>query len=173
MADQLKSEIARIVHWKQIAAQHDARGALPWHLPEVGASLEAVSKIESKLGLKFSDDYRRFLTLADGWKAFYVFIDLFGTRDFLSERVQEVAQRPEVKSYFRDLGLSQQHVTPIGGSELEIDVFLHVTPNSPVLPGAVLWWAGDEIDRYESFSLFLGAMALYNEQIARKLTNSK
>jgi len=167
--DHWKTEIARIVHWKQIAAQHDKKQALPWHLPEVGAPKDAVARAESELSAPFSDEYRSFLSLANGWKGFYVLIDLFGTDDFLSGRADEVTQRPEIESYLSKNGLTRKHVIPIGASSLEIDAFLLVSPASAIFPGAILWWAGEEIDCYSSFREFLGAMVNYNALIAQKM----
>lgn len=173
MPDEWKTEIARIVHWKQVAAEHDKKKALPWHLPEVGASADALTRVEAKLGVALSDEYRSFLSLANGWKGFYVLVDLFGTDDFLSGRADELAQRPEIESYLEENGLVGKQVIPIGGSNLEIDAFLLVSPASAVLPGVVLWWAGEEIDRYKSFRDFFGAMVNYNAQIAQKMVQGR
>jgi SMI1-KNR4 cell-wall len=168
-----KTEIARIVHWKQIAAEHDTQHALPWSLPKAGAQPDHIREAENKLGVIFSPDFKEFLALANGWNGFYVLIDLFGTQDFLSGRAGKVRDRTEVAEFVAQCGLSTMDVVPIGASDAELDVFLLVSQASTVLPGTVLWWANEEIDRYPTFREFLGAMVNYNAQIANKLVRRK
>ncbi len=66
MTADFKAEIVRIAYWKQLAAQHDKLGALPWHLPKVGATPERIAKLREVVGIDLPDDYTTFLPLADG-----------------------------------------------------------------------------------------------------------
>ena len=173
MASDLKSDIARIVHWKQVAAGHDKLHALKWHLPCVGATVEQIARAERLTGTTFSEDYKEFLSCADGWNGFYILVDLFGTRDFSAGRATDIMKRPELRKFFQDEGWINQNVVPIGGSDAELDVFLLMSPTSPVLPGGVVWWANEEIDRYPSFRDFFGAMVNYNAQVAHKIAQQR
>jgi hypothetical protein len=164
-----KTEIARIVHWKQIAAQHDKRRALPWSLPKLGAKPEQILQAEATAGAPFSAEFKELLLLANGWKGFYILIDLFGTEDFITGRSEEVNQRPEIRDYVVRSGFVASHVVPIGASNAELDVFLMVSPTSTTDPGAVLWWANEEIDRFATFRDFFAAMVNYNAQVANNL----
>jgi len=164
-----KAEIVRIVHWKQIAADHDMHQSLPWFLPKVGAKSESITQAEDAIGASFSDEYRGFLSLANGWRGFYVTTDLFGTDEFLSGRAHLVRKQIEVRSYAEDIGIHLGDLIPIGASEAALDLFLLVSSASRVEPGKVLWWAGEEIERYPSFGAFFAAMVNYNAQIAERL----
>src|SRR6266581_4706231 len=146
-----RAEISRIVHWKQISAEHDKLKALPWHLPKAGASEEQIARAESFLGTKFSPELKEFLTFANGWEGFHVLIDLFGTNDFLSGRAHQVLRRPELAEFIVNQGWSPGEATPIGASNFDLDVFLHISPDSSVLPGGVVWFASEEVDRYNAF----------------------
>jgi SMI1/KNR4 family protein SUKH-1 len=168
-----KAEISRIVHWKQISAENDKLKALPWHLPKVGASEEDVAHAEAFMGTKFSSELKEFLTLANGWKGFHVLTDLFGTDDFLSGRAHEVLRRPELAEFITAQGWSRGEATPIGASDLDLDVFLHISPESSVLPGGVVWFASEEVDRYLTFHDFLSAMVNYNARVANKLAQRR
>jgi hypothetical protein len=164
-----KAEIARIVHWKQLAAEHDKRRALSWNLPKVGAKPDQIVQAEKKIGAPFSAEFKELLSLANGWKGFCVLTDLFGTEDFLNGRAEEVRERPELKDFVEHSTFAAADVVPIGGSDAELDVYLLISPRSTVMPNAVLWWANEEVDRYATFREFFAAMVNYNAQIANKL----
>lgn len=165
-----KAEITRVVYWKQIAAEHDTNKALRWHLPKLGATAEEISRAERASGRVFSSEFREFLSHANGWPGFYVLVDLFGTADFVNGRALKVLERPELASFIRESGWRIEDVAPIGASELDVDVFLHISPASTALPGGVVWFAHEEIDRYATFHEFFAAMVNYNARIAGKLS---
>jgi|ERR1043166_4861746 hypothetical protein len=169
MTTDWKTEIARIIYWKQIAADHDKDGALPWHLPRVGARSEDISRAEQAVGVPFSQQFKEFLTFADGWQGFHVATDLFGTREFLDGRSTAELQGPELVEFLADNDLTKTEVVVIGASNFDADVFLHISPESRILPGGVLWYAHEEIDRYETFAEFFAAMVNYNARIAQKM----
>lgn len=164
-----KAEIARIVYWKQAAAEHDYANALPWKLPRVGATSQAIAEAERALGHKLPRQFREFLALADGWQGFYVSTDLFGTPELIAHRWQNAMERPELQEFMSRNSLQPMDVTAIGASDLDLDVFLLVNDDAETLPGAVLWFAGQEVDRYASFSDFFAAMVNYNARIASRL----
>ena len=162
-------EISRIVSWKQLIADRDSLHAFPWHLPRVGAKLEQITQAENVVGVEFSQQFREFLTLANGWQGLVVSTDLFGTKEFVEGKAREVLKRKELLAFLREHGLSSGQVVPIGASEFDLDVFILISPSSSFMPGGVLWFANEEVDRFSSFAEFLASMAAYNERIAQKL----
>ena len=95
--------------------------------------------------------------------------DLFGTEEFLCGKSKLVLQRPELVAFLKTINLRETDVVVIGSSEFDLDVFLYVSVDSKILPGGVLWFANEEVDRYESFAEFLSAMTNYNAKIAQRL----
>ncbi|WP_211473824.1 SMI1/KNR4 family protein [Collimonas humicola] len=172
MTTDWKSEIARIVYWKQIAADHDKKKALPWHLPRVGAKPENIASAEKIIGTSFSHQFKEFLGYADGWQGFHVLTDLFGTKEFIDGKSNLVLKRPELAAFLDTNNLSDAEVISIGASDFDLDVFLHFSPSSKMLPGGVLWFANEEVDRYESFAEFFTAMVNYNARIAQKMAEN-
>lgn len=166
-----KAEISRVVYWKQIAAEHDKQSALPWHLPRVGASPENIRLAEIAIGKSFSPQYKKFLEHADGWQSFYLLVDLFGTKEIINGSSTSALDRTELLLFLESIGVNKDEVIPIGASEYDLDVFLLVSSTSKVLPEGVLWVAGEEIDRYQSFSEFFSAMVNYNARIAKNLVS--
>lgn len=164
-----KAEIARIVYWKQVAADHDKKNVLSWHLPRVGATQETIGLAEKASGVLFSPQLKEFLACANGWRGFHVLTDLYGTEEFLSGKPKLVLQRPELVAFLKTINLRETDVVVIGSSEFDLDVFVHVSTDSKILPGGVLWFANEEVDRYESFAEFLGAMTNYNAKIAERM----
>jgi hypothetical protein len=163
------AEISRISYWKQIAADHDKAKALPWHLPRVGAKPESIALAEKAVGASFSIEFKEFLGYANGWQGFHLLTDLFGTKEFLEGKSQSVLRRPELAAFLEANDLHEVDVFSIGSSDLDLDVFLHFSPNSKILPKGVLWFANEEVDRYASFPEFFSAMVNYNARIAQKM----
>lgn len=169
MQEEWKASIVKIVHWKQVANEHDKLGAFPWHFPKVATNEAQIVEAETFMGSSFSAPYREFLGLANGWNGFILSTDLFGTEDFLNGRALEVRKRPDVQEYISSLGLSAEMIIPIGASDADMDVFMLVSENSPTNAGEVLWLAGSEVERYPDFREFFEAMVNYNAQLAQKL----
>lgn len=161
-----KTEISRLVYWKQVIADGDQLNAYPWHLPKVAASASEIALAESVVGCAFSSQYIDFLRHANGWPGFVVTVDMFGTTDFLEGRSDRVMEREELRLFIERMGISLKDCVPIGASEADLDVFLHLSPNASFLPGGVLWFANEEVDRYNSFDEFFMAMVDYNARIA-------
>jgi hypothetical protein len=169
MSIDFKAEISRIAYWKQFAADHDKTGALPWHLPKVGARPDQILKAQEIVGFEFPADYAQLLSLANGWKAFLVLTDLFGTDDFLNGRHVAAMERRELRLFTESIGVASGDVVVIGASDFDLDVFLLVSPHSKVLPGGVIWFVSEEVDRYPSFSEFFSAMVNYNARAAQRV----
>lgn len=169
MSADWKAEISRIAHWKQLAAEHDKGRIVPWYPPSKGAVPEEISSLEQVTSIKLPSDFVEFLNHANGWKCFYVLTDLFGTRDCADGRSRDVLQRKELREFLEDSAIDQRDVLVIGASNFDLDVFLLMSTQGKVLPGGVIWFASEEVDRYKSFSSFFSAMVNYNAKIAEKL----
>lgn len=167
------TEIVRIVYWKQIIADNDDLNALPWHLPRAAASAESISSAEQVAGIAFSEQYKSFLSFADGWRGFCVVTDLFGTIDFIGGKSRLVRESPELLDYLEAKNIGGADVAVIGASDLDVDIFIHISEKSKILPGGVIWFAGEEVDRYECFFDFFTAMVNYNARVAKKFLEER
>jgi hypothetical protein len=170
MNEDWKLAVSRIAYWKQIAHDHDKFGAFPWHLPHVAADESQIADAGKAVGFDFPSEFRTLLSVINGWKGFYMGVDLFGTDDFISGRSLEIKQREEISDFIQGAGFPAEEVIVIGASEEEIDTFILISDSNASLPGGVLWWAGDEIDRFPGCKAFFEAMVNYNAHIANKLT---
>lgn len=164
-----KAEISRAVYWKQLIAEKDQHHAYPWHLPRVAATSEEIAGAENSTEFSFPSEYIEFLYVANGWQAFVINIDLFGTKDFIDGRSTEIKQRSELAELISEYGLGADELVVIGASNTDLDVFLYVSTKSKLLPGGVLWLANEEVDRYKSFADFFSAMVNYNARVAHRL----
>jgi cell wall assembly regulator SMI1 len=158
-----------MAYWKQLATEHDKRHILPWHLPRVAAVDQAIVSAEKFSAFKFPEDYRNFLKYADGWLGFHISTDLFGTEEFLSGKAKRVLDRREINEYMRETGFVPSDYIPIGSSDVGLEVFLLISPNANKVPGGVIWFVSDEIERFQSFGEFFSSMVDYNVRIANKM----
>lgn len=162
--------ISKVIYHKQIAAEHDKKGILPWHLPRVAAPLATIEKIEITSGIVLSKEYKEFLAHADGWPGFHITTDLFGSDDFAKGRHRRAIQtRPGISQLLAEQGINIERVCAIGASDEDIDAFVLVSSDGGPLAGRVLWLATQEVDRYEGFKDFFLAMIEYNARIAKRM----
>ena len=166
-------EITRIAYWKQRLAKHDPDKVFPWHLPKVPASPDRVARAQEIAGFRFPKDYAEFLTFSDGWPGFHILTDLFGAQDFLSGRSRAVMQRSDVKDFCADNKIDRGQVAAVGASDQHVDVFFLFSDQSAFLPGGVLWFASEEIDRYSTFGEFFCSMVNYNAMLAQDEAKNK
>ena len=136
----------------------------PYHLPEVAATDEQIFKAEKHLAHPIDPRYKAFLKRANGWPAFYQAVDLFGTDDLIGGPRNENAEF--ILSFLDDgiLNKSQikrEELLPIAATRLDRDLFVITRPISKS-PGNVIWFAGEEIDRFPNFDEFFLAMVEYN-----------
>ena len=161
--DDWKKHIGIAFLVKKEVASVDEQGLWPFHLPEVAASIEDICEVESKTGQQLDSQYREFLTYANGWKAFFQSIDLFGTEDLngtpLHRRACELIDSLEPLDAL--IGIDREHCFPIAVSSDSVDVVFIATAGSGD-PGAVYWFAGQLIDRFVNFDEFFLAMVYYN-----------
>jgi hypothetical protein len=132
-------------------------------LQKVAASEEALKLVEQRLGA-LDPDYRQFLKHADGWRGFYQWVDLFGTKELLGTLCVEAQRTLRLLSRgsaLAALGVEAADLLPIAASTNGTDVFVIVRAER-ALAGTVIWLAGTIVDRFATFSEFFRTMMDYN-----------
>jgi hypothetical protein len=154
--------------WKirQQMMERDHRKLWSYHLPELAATDEQIVEAEQHLGFAIDARYKTFLRCANGWPAFYQSVDLFGTSDLIGGSRKDNAEM--ILSFLSDdtferSRLKRSTVFPIAATGVDRDIFVMTSPSSSC-PGAVIWFAGDEIDRFETFDDYFLAMMEYNRR---------
>lgn len=146
--------------------KQDVEKIWPHHFPEVGANEKSIRTIEQELGYKLDLMYREFLQYANGWAGFYQTVDLFGTEQLKESSIMDYAQ--VLLEAIDDVVLEEsvvlrQELLPIAVSEFDRDLFVLCLSNSS-RPGEIIWFAGEEIDRFENFDEYFLAMIDYNRE---------
>lgn len=140
-----------------------------YHFPEVAANMSDISDIQEKLGVSFSDDYIDLLLCADGWQCFYQDVDLFGTKDYETEKFTYAKTLLNVEAeYDEELRKLKDHLLPIAVSKTDKDLFVMILKEGED-HGTVIWLAGGEIERFDSFGDFFEAMIEYNKEDLEEL----
>ena len=151
---------------KQEMMELDKRKIWPYHLPEIAATESQILIAERHLHHPLDQRYKAFLKCANGWKAFYQTVDLFGTEDLISGPQKECGEfhlsylNEEV---IKKSGFCRGDLLPIAGTKLDRDLFAITRPHSSK-PGVVVWFAGEEIDRFPNFDEYFLAMLEYNRK---------
>jgi hypothetical protein len=169
MADWRKQiAIAHLV--KKRVAELDVEGMWPHCLPEVAATPEQLVQVEALIGEPLDAKYREFLGFANGWKAFYHSVDLFGTDEFVSGSNAHLTKEllGSLEPLDQLCGLAASDVLPIAVSQDSIDLFV-ITRRHTQNPGEVIWFAGQVIDRFPNFDEYFLAMVDYNREDAKAL----
>jgi hypothetical protein len=144
----------------------DKRKIWPYHLPELAATNEQITKAEQHLGHLLDPRYKAFLKCANGWPAFYQSVDLFGVEDLNGGIKHECGefQLGHLNDTVLDKSrIKRQELLPIGATSYDRDLFVITRPNAQ-MPGVVIWFAGEEIDRFFDFDEFFLAMVEYNRR---------
>lgn len=140
-----------------------------YHFPEVAANMSDISDIQKKLGVSFSDDYIDFLLCADGWQCFYQDVDLFGTKDYETEKFTYAKTLLNVEAeYDKELRELGGALLPVAVSKTDKDLFVMILKEGEDY-GTVIWLAGGEIERFDSFGDFFEAMIDYNKEELEEL----
>lgn len=161
-----KQEIA--IGWlvKQGMMEVDTKKIFPYYLPELAATDEQIIEAEKHLGYALDSRYREFLKCSNGWHGFWHSADLFGTGDLIAGPRHDNAEFILSfldDDFLRSRELQRQHLLPISATSLDRDVLVITCPASP-LPGQVVWFAGQEIERFNSFDDYFLAMIEYGRQ---------
>lgn len=124
--------------------------------------MSEISAVQKKLGLSFTEDYIDFLLNANGWKCFYQDVNLFGTRDYETEMFEYAQKLLDVEvEYIDELREIRAYLLPIAVTMTDTDKFVMILKEGEAY-GTVIWLAGGEIERFDSFTEFFEAMAEYN-----------
>ena len=143
-----------------------------YHYPKVACKPSDITDIENKIGKKLNQDYIDFLLCANGWNCFYQMVDLFGTNDLISDKMNRAKELLEVEVYYNEeLKSLSDRLLPIAVSRDDIDLFVIVLGDGDYA-GNVIWLAGGEIDRFESFTEFFKSMLEYNKSCRDDLINN-
>ena len=158
--------ILEMLKWKQIVCNR--RPHFSWSLPNKGASTAQIDSAEKIVGFRFSNEYRDFLRVADGWKSFGILGDLLGTADFQSKRHEQFLQRQELHDFVESLGVGLSEIAIVGATENDLDVFLLISPAANIFAGNVIWFASEEVDHFHGFAEYFSSMVLYCQRLAMK-----
>ena len=164
MINDFRDAIALLWKIKEETMQVDKKNVWQYCLPNIAATEIQFSKAERHLNHIIDPRFKAFLACANGWQSFYQSVDLFGTEslvggsqnqcgDFLLSHLDE--------SLLKKSGFSRQELLPIAATKLDRDLFVITRPSSSV-PGTVIWFAGEEVDRFSDFDEFFLAMLEYN-----------
>ncbi|MFJ7637796.1 SMI1/KNR4 family protein [Peribacillus sp. NPDC097225] len=159
-------KITAMVIVKQEIMKQDVKQIWPHHFPEVATTEEQIAKLEMEIGFKLDSIYRDFLKYANGWKGFYQTVDLFGTEQLKKSKAMDYANsllNSIEEDVIKESGFLRNQLLPIAATEYDKDLFVIGLPHSQY-PGKVIWFAGEEIDRYENFNEYFLAMIDYNRE---------
>jgi SMI1-KNR4 cell-wall len=166
MIDDFRVVIGIAWRVKQEMMVLDHKKLWPYHLPEVAATEAQVVESERTLGHPLDPRYRAFLKRANGWPAFYQTVDLFGTIDLIGGPRREnanAALRLLDNGVLATSGVNIEELLPIAATKLDRDLFVMTRPHARC-PGMVIWFAGEEVDRFSIFDDCFLAMIEYNRQ---------
>ncbi|EJQ53076.1 1,3-beta-glucan synthase regulator [Bacillus wiedmannii] len=161
-----KEKITTLALVKQDLMKQDVEKIWPHHFPEVGASEEYVYALEQELGYKLDLIYRDFLQHANGWKGIYQTVDLFSIEQLKKSAIMDHAQMLLTvidDDVLKESDVLRQELLPIAVAEFDKDLFVLCLSNSRK-PGEIIWFAGEEIDRFENFEEYFLAMVDYNRE---------
>ncbi len=159
-------EIGTLIKIHQEIRVRDVNRVWANDLPRVAAQSDRLREAEELLG-PLDPDYKGFLCFADGWPAFYQWVDLFGTPELLGKAFQNARARLDsCRSALEAKGIRPEAAFPIAMTRMEIsssdpDVFFVLSPR-PATAGRVLWVASEIVDEFSGFDEFFAAMTEYN-----------
>ncbi|WP_328461686.1 SMI1/KNR4 family protein [Actinoplanes sp. NBC_00393] len=155
-------EIDRMVSAKQVLREADQEELWRYEAPNPPATEKAVRQAETAVGFTFDSEYAAFLRHADGWPALLQNTDLFGTADLTGPAYAEALDLLEdAKAEAEGTDLAESVGFPIGASETTIDMFVLLRGKGDQ-QWSIVWMAGAEVERYDSFPAFFRAMVEHN-----------
>ena len=160
----------RIVEHARVKAaieEADVSHLFEYTLPNLGATESQLRRAEASFASAQALDlnYRDFLKNANGWKAFYQSVDLFGTEELLGGGLWTLSQEKLSALLENDGAMAASLITrldvmPIATSRDDLDVFFIGCGGSPFV-GQILWYAGEEVERFANFAEFFESMTEY------------
>ena len=166
-----------ILYLVQEEIQHlDKLGIWQYYYPELAATIEQLKAVEAHLGHSIDKNYRDFLLCANGWKCFTQTVNLFGTGDLLGSSLMDYAMTMldilDDENVLTSSGFSKAELLPIAATleDRDLHVIARATSHQP---GVVIWYSGEEIERYPDFEEYFLAMTDYNRLEIDRLRNKK
>ncbi len=164
--------IIRMIEVLQALYEADKERLWEYHWPRVAASEVTLARVEKQLGFELDPEYRGFLAAGDGWPWFSQSVKLlFGSSELLGSPALLAANAmldvaaPYIES---QCGVQRSAVFPIASSPMDKDIFFMQIQDGVLRP-PIVWWAGEEIDRYVSFAEFFASMIEYNKLSLKEL----
>ena len=150
----------KINELKEIKAEmkkNDINNIWEYFEPNPPASESEIASVRNQ-GIVPDKEIIEFWKINNGWNCFYQMVDLFGTIDMFSERMNyantilkiEIDNQNEFKN---------GQLLPIAISRDDMDIFAYVKDGN--CKGKVIWYAGGEIERFDSFINFFTCMIEY------------
>lgn len=167
-ADRLKGwkdKIAVMFLVQEEIQRLDKIGLWQYYYPELAATEEQLTAVEARLGHSIDKGYRDFLICANGWKCFSQTINLFGTGDLMGSSLMDYALEMlcvlDDENVLASSGFTKAELLPIAATFEDRDLHVITRPTSNE-PGIVIWFSGQEVERYLNFEEYFLTMADYN-----------
>mgnify|MGYP001046789906 CR=1 FL=1 len=161
--DEWKKLIVILVHIRSQLMEADKEKLWEYHLPGLATTKDKIEKVQKKINLCLSEEYKEFLLCANGWPCFYQMVDLFGTNELMSDKMLRALKMLSYECENNNELLEiNKYLLPVAVSRTDMDLFVMVLKTGRRF-GEIIWLAGGEIDRFESFKDFFKAMIEYNK----------
>ncbi|MED4531248.1 SMI1/KNR4 family protein [Metabacillus fastidiosus] len=157
--------IAVMMSVKQEMQKYDKEKLWGYYLPETAAAESKITEAENCLGFFLDPYYKEFLKHANGWKGFSQTIDLFGTEELCQSEDMKYANmilNAIENSVIEESSFSRDQLLPIAATKTDKDLFV-LTKWNKSSPRIVIWFAGEEVERFDNFKQFFLAMIDYNK----------
>ena len=174
MSEDWKNRIVTMTYVKQELMKLDKKGIWPHYFPELAANEDDLSKTEEALGCKIDPHYAEFLKMANGWKGFFQTVDLFGTKELSNPSIMQYVFSlfdSIEDSVIESTGFFRDDLIPFAATRFDRDLFVIARPTSRD-QGTVIWFAGEEIDRYPNFTEYFLAMIDYNRLLVKQMQDN-
>lgn len=156
-----KQLIEKLLTIKDEMKKIDTEAIWEYYSPELPCNDADIDVVEHTLNIKLDDEYTSFLLCANGWKCFYQAVDLFGTNELLSEKMEAAKFILDLELEYNDILFNiKDRLLPIAHSREDKDLFVIVIGEG-TNAGKVIWFAGGVIDEFESFYDFFDSMIEY------------
>jgi hypothetical protein len=175
MISDWRMAIAKMYLAKQKLWAADPKGLYKRALPRVAASENEISAAEIACGRVLDPAYCEFLRSANGWPSFWYDTDLFGTKELISNPLQDqiamIVDLLEQNGILSEGGVERRSLMCVAAAVNWPDHFFLVTEGT--LKGHVIWYAGYEIDRFSTFDEYFLSMVAYIERRAQLLAEGR
>lgn len=153
-------EYEKINELKEIKAEmkkNDINNIWEYYDPNPPANDEKIASIKDK-GIVLDNEIIEFWKICNGWNCFYQMVDLFGTTDIFSEKMNYANTILKIEIDNQN-EFENGQLMPIAISREDMDIFAYVKYGNSA--GKIIWYAGGEIERFASFSDFFAHMIEY------------